>query len=219
MLMPLQVHEADHRSSPSALPLLLVEEFSHRVVNEYAQAVASLRITARRTCSEEARSAMEEAAVRLCGYAEVHRALQVPRAIQTVDLTSYLEGLCKAVSASTLQDRGIILSLAGDSAIMSAERAWRVALMVSELITNAARHGVNDGGGAILIRLEDLGDVVSCHVIDNGGVTMRPVASRGLSVVRRLAEEIGGDARWTFGEQGTRVELTIPFTQKDGSCA
>jgi NAD(P)H-dependent FMN reductase len=60
-------------------PLILVEEISHRVVNEYSQAIAIIRLAAAEVVSREAREALGSAATRLIHFAEAHRALQAPR--------------------------------------------------------------------------------------------------------------------------------------------
>lgn len=196
------------------IPLLLLEELSHRVINEYSQAIASIRLIAARISCEEAKGALTMAVSRLCDYAAAHRALQVPVASLEVDLSNYLEQLCDALRAAMLDERGIMLSLTADKVPLERERCWRVALVVAELITNSVRHGRTGGGGVIVIRLEQLGDRAVCRVVDNGGSSTAPAVSRGSSVVRRLAQDIGGDVRWVFGHHGTRAEMSFPINNE-----
>lgn len=207
-----------HASSAApgdATPLLLVEEFSHRVINELSLAVTTLRTQARYAGDQHSRRAVEEAADSLCKFADIHRALQRPQGDEIVDLTAWLDRVCRALTAGVLRDRRVLLSLSGDSIAMPADRAWRVALIVSELVTNAMRHGLHPDEGIILVRVDDIGGVLACHVIDNGGARQAPCPpprpSRGLSLVRRLAWDMNGEAHWTFGARGTRADIVIPL--------
>lgn len=190
-------------------PLLFLEEFNHRAVNHFASAAASMRLARAAIASPEARSALDAAADRLSDYAAAHRALQLPVEHGSIDLAHYLERLCAALSAAHLRERGIILSLSAEPVFLEAARCWRTALIVSELINNAARHAVG-GGGTILVMVRDLGTSISCRVADNGGVAHQPSPGRGTYVVRALAGDLDGDVQWTFGANGTRAELHFP---------
>ena len=83
-----------HRSFPeAALPrpsLELVEELNHRVVNEYAEAIACLTAAARRSPSPFARKALTDAAHRLMAHADAHRALLPPPVEGMVSLADYV---------------------------------------------------------------------------------------------------------------------------------
>jgi two-component sensor histidine kinase len=193
-----------------AEPLLLVKEISHRVINEYSQAIAGIRLAARDTTSGEAQAALATAATRLLSFVEAHRALQAPVLSGNVDLADFLGRLCATMSVARLQERGIRLTLSTASVLLAAERCWRVALIVSELITNSMRHGLKGGPGNIRVEVEAMGLTTICRVIDDGcgKGPIRP--GRGFDVVTGLANEIGGNVGWCFGPHCTTAELRLP---------
>ena len=191
-------------------PLVLVAEISHRVVNEYSQAIAGIRVAARNIASSEAREILTTAVTRLHRFAEAHRALQAPRSGKTLDLADYLQRLCEAVTAASLQERGIRLTLIADRAVLTAERCWRVALVVSELINNSVRHGLKSGPGCIKVELAVEGTEIACRVSDDGCGALHARPGRGLGVVVGLAEDLGGVVAWHFTAEGTVAELIFP---------
>jgi two-component sensor histidine kinase len=191
-------------------PLVIVSEISHRVVNEYTRAIASIRLAAARLASDEGRQVLTEAAITLRNFAEAHQALQLPRASMAMDLGDYLARLCAASVAADLQDRDVALKLSCGAIQLSSERCWRVALIVSELVTNSVRHGLGGRPGEILIQLVEDGDEIACRVSDNGSAEPTAQPARGLSVVRGLAAELGGEVCWRFDPSGTTAFLTFP---------
>jgi two-component sensor histidine kinase len=78
--------------------LALVAEISHRVLNEYTHAVATLLLAAADTANADARLALKMAARRLRACADVHRALAPPYGPGRADLGEYLKTLCAALS-------------------------------------------------------------------------------------------------------------------------
>lgn len=187
--------------------LLLVQEISHRVMNEYSHAIAGIRLAARAVASDEARAALATAATTLMSYAEAHRALQAPTSKGSADLSDYLGRLCSTMTASRLQERGVRLTLSADSVMLPAERCWRIALIVSELITNSLRHGLKNGPGHIRVELEAGNPTTVCRIVDNGSGPTALKPGCGFKVVAGLASEIGGTVRWSFGPEGANAEL------------
>jgi len=93
----------------------------------------------------------------------------------TVDLGDYLTRLCQAKVAAELERRGTTLRLAVRSpSALDPARCWRVGLIVSELITNAARHGLPPGRGEIFVSVAANATQVVCRVSDNGARLQRP---------------------------------------------
>jgi two-component sensor histidine kinase len=199
--------------------LILVEEINHRIFNEYAQAIASIRLAARRLGSDQAREELGLVASRLQLYADAHRAHQAPVAPYSADLAIYLETLCVAVTAARLEGRGVLLSFAATSVLLATERCWLVALIVSEFISNSARHGLRGGAGNMRVELELDSAWVSCRVIDDGipPRTLKP--GRGMDIVTGLAGMLGGQAAWRFGAAGAIAELTFPIQLPDEKAA
>lgn len=191
--------------------LTLVEEISHRVMNDYTHAVATLSLAAADMANANARLALIVAARRLRAYADVHRALTPPYGPGRADLGEYLKALSLALSSASLSDRAVHLTFIQCGASMSTDRCWRVGLIVSELVTNAVRHAFAGRSGAIVVELCARGGMTYCRVSDNGrAASYSPRPGRGCAIVKGLTRELGGKVEWLFGPNGTSVFLSIP---------
>jgi two-component sensor histidine kinase len=196
---------------PSNDHLLLVEEISHRVLNQYAIAVASIGVEASGIADKDARAVLERAAGRLRAQANAHRALQPPAFVGEVDLGAYLGRLCAALYDAMLSESGVKLTLAHDQIDLAADRCWRVGLIVVELMTNSFRHGFKGGGGTIVVEVRRVGGEVRCQVADDGGSLPNPFASRGCRVIEGLARDLGGEVAWDFDTRGVTAALSFPL--------
>lgn len=195
-------------------PLLMVEEISHRVANEYAGAIAAIDFEATRLADADARAALRRTTDKLHAFAEAHRALQAPAAAGDMCLGDYLDRVCAALSEANLRERGVKLILVEDVVMLEARRCWRVALIIAELITNSVQHGFKPSGGMIVVEVRLVGSEVVCVVADNNGrCTPNPPPSRGRRVVERLARELSGDIQWFFGPRGVTATLAFPRSQ------
>ena len=199
------------QSPPSGIePLIIVEEISHRVVNEYTQAIAGIRLAAAELASHEARDALISAAKRLLTYADAHKALLAPPAGQLADLGAYLDRLGAALTAASLKERGIRLTLVKDPVTLAPERCWRVALIISELITNSVRHSLRNGPGDILVEVLAGEAQITCRVSDDGRSPGVRIPGRGVGIIHGLAAELGGAVVWSCRSGGATAELVMP---------
>jgi two-component sensor histidine kinase len=130
-------------------PLHLIDEISHRVVNEYTEAICALGQAA--SAARDAQLALTSAANRLRAQVEAHRALQAPTVDGPMDLADYVGQLCACLAKAPLAQNGLRLRVTADEVWLDASRCWRVGLVVAELVRNAARHGLADGAGAIWV--------------------------------------------------------------------
>jgi two-component sensor histidine kinase len=198
--------------APSVEPLLLVEEISHRVVNELTVAILTIRHEASRIVDTDAQLALHQVAMRLAAFADAHRALQSPETAADLNLGDYLNQLLARLSVASLRDHGVTLRLIEDDITLRSELCWRVGLIVAELVTNSAKHGRGLRDTAIIVEVRRAGRDLYCAVADNGGCRRQhPTPSRGLLLVERLAAELGGDVHWSFRPTGVAAVLRVPL--------
>lgn len=202
---------ASQAAAPT-LPLHLVEEINHRVVNQYAEAISSLALAAAMTTSQPARHALSLAAERLRAHAETHRALLPPAVEGVVDLADYIGRLCASLAKAGLADNRVRIAVETDDVWLAADRCWRIGLIVAELVRNAACHGPSGGPGAIVVRIEEDAGRLSCMVCDNGRAGANPRPGRGLQLARSLAAELGGSVEWWFTPAGCLTRLQAPVS-------
>ena len=185
-------------------------EMAHRVTNEYASAIGCLSLAATRTSDSAAKAALDHAMTRLIDFARTHRALQPPSWTAETDLADYLQQVGAALVRSILRDRNVKLTIVSDAVSLEPDRCWRVGLIISELVTNAARHAFSRRGGAIRVEIAAADDLVHCRVSDDGDAPPWATPGRGSEIVEALAEELGGRISWIFGDRGTNVLLSFP---------
>ena len=196
--------------SLGATPLMLVGEISHRVLNEYTHAIATLAIARAETTDLGARKALAAAERRLRAHAAVHRALRPLPAGQSYDLGTYLAEVCDALSCASLRDHGVRLLLIQGDVSLAPNRCWCVALIVAELINNAVRHAFR-GGGLVLVEVSLDGQTLCCRVCDDGRPSSSdPSPGLGRSIVESLARALGGAIQWRFEPTGTSAVLRMP---------
>src|SRR5262249_43324930 len=206
-------------TSPGRGPVaeeLLLREFSHRIGNEFASAVGAISLAAARSRNVEVKSALAAVEDLLHNYACVHRCLRMPERDVSIDATAYLRELCLAISRSQLDRRGINLVFVEHAVRMDASRCWRLGLIVSELITNSARHAFAGRAGSIRVELTASATFYKCRVSDNGGST-RPIRpGRGLGIINALARGLEGALRQEFGRHGANSILIFPTEMSSG---
>lgn len=198
----------------SAASLDLVEEIHHRVLNEYAEAIATLA-RASRGASKVTRSACDSVAKKLHAHATAHRALLPPVGTETVNAGDYVRRVCEAFADASLASTGVRLIVKTGPIHLSPTRCWRLGLIVAELIRNSARHGLLWGTGVILVRLVERSGHISCRVCNTGGSDRLARAGRGQKLAATLARELGGSIHWWLTPQGGTVLLSFPREEAD----
>lgn len=201
------------------LALTLVEEIGHRVVNEFTEAIATLSLAARASSSPLARNSIEQAAQALLLQAELHRALLPPAPGSRTNLADYLAHICRSFATSVLAARGVRLLLRADEVRLPADEAWRVALILIELVRNAARHAKLEQGDLIAVDVRLGEGQLTCRVRDTGRSTRAAKPGRGHRLIQSLAAGLGGRATWRLGLAGSeaRIDLPLPDRGHDAS--
>jgi two-component sensor histidine kinase len=197
---------------PFAEARLLLREFTHRINNDFASAISVVSLAAARSPNNEVKAALSAVQDRLQSYATVHRALQMPDHGMQIDAASYLRQLCRAISRSKLECRGIRLVLATQSLRMDSEACWRLGMIVSELVTNAARHAFGEGGGEIRVELRQSQSFVECCIADDGAAAAPICPARGLKIVEALIEGLDGRIEQRSSSRGTMWVLSFPLS-------
>jgi two-component sensor histidine kinase len=196
------------RSKP-ILPLHIVDEINHRVINEYAEAISALALAAR-SSNPEAQAAIREAAARLRAHVEAHRALVPPVQDGPVNLATYLGDLCASLSRASLADCGVRIALRTDEIRVAPDTAWRIGLILAELVRNGCRHGLAGGPGAIAVRVTEHRGIILCLVADSGRGNPHCRMGRGRRLARAIAAELGGSVDWWFSPTGSLARLEVP---------
>jgi two-component sensor histidine kinase len=195
---------------PPMQPLHLIDEISHRVVNEYTEAICALGLAATASHDLRVQLALTSAASRLRAQVEAHRALQAPLVEGPMDLGDYVGQLCACLAKAPLAENGLRLTVDADEVWLEAGQCWRVGLIIAELVRNAARHGLSGAAGVIWVVVEDGPDLISCSVCDDGGGVSAGRTGRGRRLVQSIAAELGGTVEWTFAPTGCCVRLEFP---------
>jgi two-component sensor histidine kinase len=132
---------------------VLFQEVHHRVKNNL-QVISSLIRLQTDRLPEELRPLMEQTAARVRAIAMVHEQIYTTaQSPSVVQLDKFLAQLLEQVDASLMAGSRAKLSADMEPVTVSLDRAVPVALLATEAITNAIKHGVPEEGGSIAVAL------------------------------------------------------------------
>jgi len=193
-----------------------IREIHHRVKNNLQTVAALLRLQARRMTSPEARAALEEAMRRVATIAKVHETLS-QTLDETVDFDDFIHRNLRLAADVAAASGKVRTVMDGGFGLVPAEDATALALVLTELVTNAVEHGFADGaGGQVEVAARRDGDRLEVTVSDDGAGLPQgqgPGTGLGTQIVQALVvNELRGEITWQPREGGgtvVRVTATL----------
>jgi two-component sensor histidine kinase len=194
---------------------VLLKEMGHRVKNSLMIVTSMLQLQARDIGDPTLTLHLEEAAQRVSAVARAHDQLFQGADIERMDLGKYVEGVCKDLDASVANC--IIHTEAQHGMEFSADRAIPAALVVNELIANAAKHAYRGKqGGMVQVRIAGVGeDKLSISVRDEGtgvpqGFDLAQPKGLGMRIVTSFVTQLNGTIEIRHHNPGTEFVVILP---------
>lgn len=190
-----------------------IREIHHRVKNNLQTVASLLRMQARRSKSDETKESLDQAMRRVSAIAMVHDTLAsgLTQDVNFDEVFDRVMMLATEVAAShgtsvkTMKD--------GKFGHIRSEVATTLAVVLTELVTNAVEHGLADRSGLVAVAAERRAKKLEIAVSDNGvGLPDGKIGSGlGTQIVRTLVEgELRGTIRWfSPAEGGTRAVISM----------
>jgi two-component sensor histidine kinase len=205
---------------PNSDASLLLRELNHRINSELTCAICTTSVKAMESDSVAVKAALLDVVDLLHQCADVHRALRMPNQGRLTDAAKYLQEVCFSLTKYRLGRLAIrVLFSAGDLRL-EGERCWKLGLIVSELLTNVARHAQFEAVHPELrVELLLAGSVVKCRVSDNGSAPEPIRRGRGLTIIGELASSLGGRVHTSCAADGYSFLLTFPLTEAEQRAA
>jgi two-component sensor histidine kinase len=199
---------------------LLLRELNHRIRNELTSAICTVSAKAVQSDSVAVKTELLDVVDLLHQCADVHRALHMPDQGRLTDAARYLQQLCFSIAKYRLERLAIRISFSADDLQLEGERCWKLGLIVSELLTNVARHAQFDARHPELrVELVLAGNVVKCRVADNGSAPKSIRRGRGLAIVGELVSSLLGHVHTSCAAEGSSFLLTFPLTEAEQRAA
>jgi two-component sensor histidine kinase len=199
---------------------LLLRELNHRLNNELTCAICAVSVKAMQSDSAAVKTALLDVVELLHQCADVNRALRMPDRRNLTDAARYLQQLCFSITKYRMDHLTIRVLFSANDLRLEGERCWKLGLIVSELLTNVARHAQFDGRHPeVRVELALAGDVVRCRVADNGSASEPVRRGRGLTIVGELASSLGGRVHTSCAVEASCALLTFPLTEAEQRAA
>lgn len=196
---------------------VLLKEVQHRVKNNLQVICSLLRLQAGQI-DERARRGFDESLRRIQSMSLLHELLYRSDQPARIDLAEFLRQLCDGLVRST-NPTGARLTLDVRDWVVDVDQATPLALIASELVSNALLHAFPSGHpGTVTVSLQPAAGGMQLIVGDDGvglppGLPspQRRKDGLGLSLVQALTHQAGATLQ-IERSHGTSFTLTIPET-------
>src|SRR6187399_2310433 len=185
-----------------ALRGVLAQEIHHRVKNNLQTVASLLRLQARAE-GVDPRKALGDSVNRILAIAAVHEELTEHRE-DVVDLAELVDRLRGTLVQGLVAGKEVTAEL--EPVELAGQRATALALVFSELLSNALEHG----GNRVSIGLARDGADVLLVVADDGPGIGAGEDGTGMSIVRALVRDELGGSLALVDRDGLRTEVRFP---------
>jgi two-component sensor histidine kinase len=205
---------------------LLFKEANHRISNSLQLATSMLHLQARREPDATIRQKLEDAVQRVNSIARIHRRLYHTGEITTVELSLYLRELSDDIVDSVKgqdNDREYHVNIEVPRLRIATNIATKVGIIISELLTNAFKHGGDTRSCLVSVTLKARPEHLTLIVADNGGglpIDFALDGSNGLgtTILKALTAELGGTITVLPSDLGgARFCIEFPIPPQSGS--
>lgn len=215
LLLCRDVSELRHQERELITKDATIREIHHRVKNNLQTVASLLRMQARRSKSEETKESLEQAMRRVSAIAVVHDTL-ASGLNQEVNFDEVFERVMMLVGEMAASHGTTVNTIKdGKFGPLRSEVATTLAVVLTELVTNAVEHGLANRSGVVAVSAERSAKKLEIAVADNGAGLKDGKVGNGLGtqIVRTLVEgELRGSIRWySPAEGGTRAVLSMPI--------
>ena len=193
----------------------IVQEMHHRVKNNLQTIASLLRLQMHYSKFDSTEQVLQESINRILSIAAVHEVLSQEE-LDVVSIKKVAENILTATCQSLVPPEiHVETSLHGPDILLPSAKATSVALILNELIQNAAEHGFRDADrGEISVRLSQEDREVKLEVLNDGtplpqGFDMHSHRNLGLQIVESLVrDDLHG--KFTLESNG-RITATVVF--------
>jgi two-component sensor histidine kinase len=194
---------------------VLVNEINHRVKNSLQLVASMFSLQANASRDPALAESLNEAIGRVTAIARVHERLYRTANVHTIDLAAYLADVCNDLSelAPSLK----IQFRAANPISMAPDRSVRVALLVTELVTNAVKHAHGSAQGHVSVTLERTGDSTMRLTVRDDGVGLprdfdiEKSSGLGMKLVTVLVKQSSGAIAVNHLDPGTEFTAELPI--------
>lgn len=190
---------------------LVLRESHHRMKNTLTLLGASVRRDFSRAGTRDVSGVVDRFERRIVAFGRLYQLLSDSDNLSAVSVAAFFENLCEAISGAVLEPAGIRCEAAIEGGMLPASQCHRLALMLTELVTNAAKHAFPNRTGALIrIEIANRDGVWLCTVSDNGVGATGPLQGTGSRILEGLARSINARLQGEAGQGGTRVTIVMP---------
>lgn len=198
----------------------LLHEVDHRVKNNLQLISSLLLLQNRRVTDPAVKASLRGMLERVSAIATVHRRLFQSEDVERFDVSAFVRDLVNDMMGAARRD-DVKVSLDLERIDIAASKAAPLALVISELFSNALRHAfppqaLEGREGEILIRIARGDDDFRIEIADNGvgmessASSGAPGAGFGLTIVQLLCQQLKARSETTSADPGTRVVVRLP---------
>jgi len=194
----------------------LLHEVDHRVKNNLQLISSLLLLQNRRVTDPAVKASLRGMLERVSAIATVHRRLFQSDDVERFDVSAFVRDLVGDMVGSARRD-DIQVRLDLERVDIAASKAAPLALVISELFSNALRHAfppeAMDGRqGEIFVGIARQDEEFRIEITDDG-VGLESSASSGgfgLTIVQLLCQQLKARSETTSADPGTRVVVHLP---------
>ena len=200
---------------------VLVQEINHRVKNSLQLVASMLNLRAGATDDPTINQILGDASSRVGAISRAHDRLYRGSDITRIELQAYLSDICHDLTDAT-PDSPVVFESTGPIS-MATDRAIRLALLVNELVTNAAKHACGeDGKGQVTVQLSRDEETAARVSVSDDGVglpadfTLERPSGFGTRLIKILAEQMGAQIIVERLKRGTAFIVTMSLDPDPG---
>jgi two-component sensor histidine kinase len=193
---------------------VLVKEINHRVKNSLQLVSSMLNLRASAQDNPVISQILSDASARVGAISRAHDRLYRGSDVARIELQAYLSDICRDLTDAT-PECPVTFEATGPIT-MATDRAIRLALLVSELVMNAAKHACGeDGRGRVNVHLSRKDAATARVTVSDEGVGLPPSFSLerpsgfGTRMIKVLAEQMDADVIVERQQRGTAFIVTM----------
>jgi two-component sensor histidine kinase len=194
---------------PSAA--LVMREFHHRVANTLTVFSASLRRDLSSFKDPRLQDILTRHEQQIVNFGSLFHFLAVGARHEDLSSEAHFRPFIEVLGKSILAPVGAKCEAFLTDDVLPAAHCERMALVITELVTNAAKYAFqNRPGGLVRIGIWEEKGIWHCSVSDDGaGMLYRP-KGLGTKIVDALVNTLGGRVTIRSGRWGTQVQVSFP---------